>query len=136
MGWMGAGHCATMCGPITLFALAGPARPSVPATFGVAPRRITTYAILGAMVALFSASATSFLRNGRTVANGVVAVAQSAAALSALYLMGFQQAYAPVENIGRRVWRGLEGVRGWLQRAVAWLVTSCAVACGACCPAA
>ena len=32
---------------------------------------------------------------------------------SALYLMGFRQAYAPVENVGRRVWQQLDGVRSW-----------------------
>jgi uncharacterized protein len=32
---------------------------------------------------------------------------------SALYLLGFRHAYAPVESLGRRIWTSLEGARSF-----------------------
>ncbi len=111
MGLMGAGHCATMCGPITLALVTRtPERPRQPLASHLG--RITTYAVLGALVAMFSASATSFLRN-EVLQTAWLLLPNLLLLFSALYLMGFQQAYAPVEKVGRRVWQGLEGARGW-----------------------
>lgn len=111
MGLMGAGHCATMCGPITLALVTRrPERPRQPLAshFG----RISMYALLGAIVAAFSAAATSFLRN-EVLQTAWLLLPNLLLLFSALYLMGFQQAYAPVENVGQRVWRQLDGVRTW-----------------------
>lgn len=111
MGLMGAGHCATMCGPITLALVTRtPERPRQPLVshFG----RISVYSLLGAMVAAFSAAATSFLRS-EVLQTAWLLLPNLLLLLSALYLMGFQQAYAPVESAGRRVWRGLDGARAW-----------------------
>jgi sulfite exporter TauE/SafE len=111
MGLMGAGHCATMCGPITLALVTRqPERPRQPfaSHFG----RILVYAVLGAIVAATSAAATSFLRN-EVLQTAWLLLPNLLLLFSALYLMGFQWAYAPVESAGRRVWRQLEGARSW-----------------------
>lgn len=111
MGLMGAGHCATMCGPITLALVTRqPERPRQPlaAHFG----RIGMYALLGATVAGVSATATTFLRN-EVLQTAWLLLPNLLLLLSALYLMGFRQAYAPVENVGQRVWRQLGGARSW-----------------------
>ena len=111
MGLMGAGHCATMCGPITLALITRtPERPRQPlmSHFG----RISMYALLGALVAAFSATATTYLRN-EVLHTAWLLLPNLLLLFSALYLMGFQQAYAPIEKAGRRVWRALEGARGW-----------------------
>ena len=103
MGLMGAGHCATMCGPITLcagHAYTGTPRQPLASHLG----RITTYAVLGALVAMFSASATSFCAMKCCRPPGCC-YPICLLLFSALYLMGFQQAYAPVEKVGRRVWQ-------------------------------
>lgn len=111
MGLMGAGHCATMCGPITLALVTrNPARPRQPLVSHLG--RISIYSLLGAMVAAFSAAATSFLRS-EVLQTAWLLLPNLLLLLSALYLMGFQQAYAPVETAGRRVWRGLDGARAW-----------------------
>ena len=111
MGLMGAGHCATMCGPITLALVTRqPERPRQPLAshFG----RISMYALLGAIVAAFSAAATSFLRN-EVLQTAWLLLPNLLLLFSALYLMGFRQAYAPVESVGQRVWRQLDGARTW-----------------------
>ena len=111
MGLMGAGHCATMCGPITLALVTRqPERPRQPLVshFG----RIGMYALLGAIVAAFSAAATSFLRN-EVLQTAWLLLPNLLLLFSALYLMGFRQAYAPVESVGQRVWRQLDGARTW-----------------------
>lgn len=111
MGLMGAGHCATMCGPITLALVTRmPERPRQPLASHAG--RISTYALLGAIVAAFSASATSFLRN-EVLQTAWLLLPNLLLLLSALYLLGFQQAYAPVESVGRRVWGSLDGARQW-----------------------
>ncbi len=111
MGLMGAGHCATMCGPITLALVTRrPERPRQPLASHLG--RISMYALLGAIVAAFSAAATSFLRN-EVLQTAWLLLPNLLLLFSALYLMGFQQAYAPVESVGRRVWRLLDGVRSW-----------------------
>lgn len=111
MGLMGAGHCATMCGPITLALVTRqPERPRQPLASHAG--RIGMYALLGAMVAVFSAAATSFLRN-EVLQTAWLLLPNLLLLLSALYLMGFRQAYAPVENMGQRVWRRLDGARSW-----------------------
>lgn len=111
MGLMGAGHCATMCGPITLALVTRqPERPRQPLAshFG----RIGMYALLGAAVAGVSATATTFLRN-EVLQTAWLLLPNLLLLLSALYLMGFRQAYTPVENVGQRVWRQLGGARSW-----------------------
>ena len=111
MGLMGAGHCATMCGPITLALVTRkPERPRQPLASHVG--RIGMYALLGAIVAAFSAAATSFLRN-EVLQTAWLLLPNLLLLFSALYLMGFRQAYAPVENVGQRVWRRLDGARIW-----------------------
>ena len=111
MGLMGAGHCATMCGPITLALVTRkPERPRQPLASHVG--RIGMYALLGAIVAAFSAAATSFLRN-EVLQTAWLLLPNLLLLFSALYLMGFRQAYAPVENVGQRVWRRLDGARVW-----------------------
>jgi uncharacterized protein len=115
MGLMGAGHCATMCGPITIALVArgdppqsARSRQPFAAHFG----RITMYAVLGALVASFSAAATNFLRN-EVLQTAWLLLPNLLLMFSALYLLGFREAYAPIESAGRRVWRHLNGVRGW-----------------------
>ena len=111
MGLMGAGHCATMCGPITLALVTRqPERPRQPLASHAG--RIVMYALLGAIVAAFSAAATSYLRN-EVLQTAWLLLPNVLLLLSALYLMGFRQAYAPVENVGQRVWRQLDGARMW-----------------------
>ena len=111
MGLMGAGHCATMCGPITLALVTRkPERPRQPLASHVG--RIGMYALLGAIIAAFSAAATSFLRN-EVLQTAWLLLPNLLLLFSALYLMGFRQAYAPVENVGQRVWRRLDGARVW-----------------------
>lgn len=111
MGLMGAGHCATMCGPITLALVTRqPERPRQPLASHAG--RIGMYALLGAIVAAFSAAATSFLRN-EVLQTAWLLLPNLLLLLSALYLLGFRQAYAPVESIGQRVWRQLDGARSW-----------------------
>jgi uncharacterized protein len=123
MGLMGAGHCATMCGPITL-ALAARETRIIPiqqttsrTTRSLQPiashmGRISMYAMLGALVAAFSAAATNFLRN-EVLQTAWLLLPNLLLILSALYLMGFQQTYGPIEGAGRRVWRKLDGVRNF-----------------------
>jgi uncharacterized protein len=111
MGLMGAGHCATMCGPITLALVTRqPERPRQPLAshFG----RICMYALLGAIIAALSAAATSYLRS-ELLQTAWLLLPNLLLLLSALYLMGFRQAYAPVENMGQQVWRRLDGARTW-----------------------
>lgn len=111
MGLMGAGHCATMCGPMTLaLVMRTPERPRQPLASHAG--RIGMYAVLGAMVAAFSAAATSFLRN-EVLQTAWLLLPNVLLLLSALYLLGFRHAYAPVENVGQRVWRKLDGARVW-----------------------
>ncbi len=116
MGLMGAGHCATMCGPITIALVTR--SDSMPSTrsrhpFAAHFGRITTYAALGAFVASFSAAATNFLRN-EVLQTAWLLLPNLLLMLSALYLMGFREAYAPVESAGRRIWQQLDSARGWV----------------------
>jgi hypothetical protein len=100
-----------MCGPITLALITRtPERPRQPlmSHFG----RISMYALLGALVASFSATVTTYLRN-EVLHTAWLLLPNLLLLFSALYLMGFQQAYAPIEKAGQRVWRALEGVRSW-----------------------
>jgi uncharacterized protein len=111
MGLVGAGHCATMCGPIALALVSRqPKRPRQPLASHLG--RVSIYALLGAIVAAFSTAATSFLRNG-VLQTAWLLLPNLLLLLSALYLMGFQQAYAPVESLGQQLWRQLEGIRTW-----------------------
>jgi uncharacterized protein len=114
MGLMGAGHCATMCGPLTIALVArnsseptGSRQP-----FAAHVGRIVIYATLGAMVAALSAATTNFLRN-EVLQTAWLLLPNLILILSALYLMGFHSTYAPIENAGRGVWRRLEGIRHW-----------------------
>jgi uncharacterized protein len=114
MGLMGAGHCATMCGPVTIALVARespqPARSQQP--FAAHCGRIASYATLGALMAAFSAAATNVLRN-EVLQTAWLLLPNLLLMFSALYLMGFHSAYAPIESAGRGVWRRLNGVRGW-----------------------
>lgn len=111
MGLMGAGHCVTMCGPITLALVTRqPERPRQPLASHIG--RISMYALLGAAVAGVSSTVTSFLRN-ELLQTAWLLLPNLLLLFSALYLMGFRQAYAPVENMGQRVWRQLDGARTW-----------------------
>jgi uncharacterized protein len=132
---MGAGHCATMCGPITLALVSRNAsRPKQP--FAVHVGRIGTYAALGALVATLSFAATNFLRN-EFLQTAWLLLPNLLLMLSALYLMGFHQAYAPIENAGNYVWRNLGGARRWaaantgmrgdLARGAVWGMMPCAM---------
>jgi uncharacterized protein len=115
MGLMGAGHCATMCGPLTIALVTRES--SIPAhskqPFMAHVGRISTYAALGAAVASFSSATTNFLRN-EVLQTAWLLLPNLLLLFSALYLMGFHSTYAPVENVGRSVWRRLDGVRGWV----------------------
>jgi uncharacterized protein len=114
MGLMGAGHCATMCGPLTIALVTrerstlSRSRQPLAAHVG----RIITYAMLGAVVAAFSAAATNFLRN-EVLQTAWLILPNLLLMFSALYLMGFHSTYAPIETAGRSVWRQLDGVRSW-----------------------
>jgi uncharacterized protein len=115
MGLMGFGHCAAMCGPITMALIARDDSPQFKRSrqpFAAHFGRITTYAGLGALVAGFSAAATNFLRN-EVLQTAWLLLPNLLLMFSALYLLGFREAYAPIESAGRRIWRQLEGVRGW-----------------------
>jgi uncharacterized protein len=145
LGLMGAGHCATMCGPITL-ALAAREKRTIPIA-QIASRakrarqsmvthigRISMYALLGALVAASSAAATNFLRN-EVLQTAWLLLPNLLLIFSALYLMGFQQTYAPIEGLGRRVWRQLDsvkdfasargGIGGDLLRGAVWGLVPC-----------
>jgi uncharacterized protein len=123
MGLMGAGHCATMCGPITL-ALAARDKKVIPINNATVREkmslqpiamhvgRVFTYAVLGALVAAFSATATNFLRN-EVLQTAWLLLPNLLLLFSALYLMGFHSAYAPIEGAGQGVWRQLDSVRSW-----------------------
>jgi uncharacterized protein len=63
-------------------------------------------------MAAFSAAVTNFLRN-EVLQTAWLLLPNVLLMLSALYLMGFHAAYAPIESAGRRAWRQLDGVRGW-----------------------
>ncbi len=109
IGLMGAGHCATMCGATTLALVArNPERPRQP--LAAHAGRILTYAALGALAAMLTTATTRFLRND-VLQTAWFLIPNLLLILSAIYLMGFRQAYAPVESFGRKIWRGLDGVR-------------------------
>jgi uncharacterized protein len=116
MGLMGAGHCAAMCGPITIAFVArvnpsqrSRSRQPIAAHIG----RITAYAAIGALVASFSAVVTNLLRN-EFLQTAWLLLPNLLLMLSALYLMGFRETYAPIESAGRLVWRSLSSARGWI----------------------
>jgi uncharacterized protein len=112
LGLMGAGHCATMCGPTTIALVSrGPVtRQPIAAHVG----RIATYALVGAFAAALTGELTRFLRN-EVLQTAWFLVPNVLLVLSALYLMGFQRAYAPIETFGRTVWNSLGAARGLVQ---------------------
>lgn len=95
---MGAGHCATMCGPTTIAIAIRGAKP------GFAPwahaGRITTYALLGALIATLSASLTQLLRN-QVLQTAWFILPNVFVLWGALYLLGVRGVYAPLERGGR-----------------------------------
>lgn len=100
-----------MCGPIMLALITRtPERPRQPLMSHLG--RISMYALLGALVAGFSATATTYLRN-EILHTAWLLLPNLLLLLSALYLTGFRQAYVPVERMSKRVWRALEGTRNW-----------------------
>lgn len=89
--------------------------------------RIATYATLGASVAALSASTINVLRNG-WLHTAWLLLPNFLLLLSALYLLGFQQAVAPAERAGHALWRSLAGVR---ERSASWRGTGADLLCGA-----
>jgi uncharacterized protein len=115
MGLMGAGHCATMCGPVTIALVTReqalrPARSRQP--FVAHLGRITTYAALGMLVAGLSTATTQFLRN-EVLQTAWLLLPNVLLMFSALYLIGFRTTYAPIEGVGQRIWQRLGGLRAW-----------------------
>jgi uncharacterized protein len=111
LGLMGAGHCATMCGPTTIALVSRtPNTPQQP--WAAHLGRLMTYATLGALAAWITAGTTRFLRN-EVLQTAWFLVPNVLLLLSALYLMGFRQAYAPIENVGRRAWKSLDPARAY-----------------------
>jgi uncharacterized protein len=114
LGLMGAGHCATMCGPTTIALVSRtPNTPQQPWAAHVG--RLVTYAALGALAAWVTTGTTRFLRN-EILQTAWFLVPNVLLLLSALYLMGFQHAYAPVEQVGRRAWKSLDHVRAYASK--------------------
>jgi uncharacterized protein len=133
LGLMGAGHCATMCGPTTIALVSRtPNTPQQPWAAHVG--RLLTYVALGALAAWITTSTTRFLRN-EILQTAWFLVPNVLLLLSALYLMGFQHAYAPVEQVGRRAWKSLAparayaakhaGFTGDLMRGAVWGLLPC-----------
>lgn len=113
IGLMGAGHCATMCGPTTIALISrNAAAPKQP--FAAHAGRILMYASLGALAAWLTVETTRFLRN-EVLKTAWFLLPNLLLVFSALYLMGFRHAYAPVESFGRRVWSSLNGARAFAQ---------------------
>jgi hypothetical protein len=113
IGLMGAGHCATMCGPTTIALVSRNAQaPRQPLLAHAG--RIVMYALLGAVAAWLTAETTRFLRN-EALQTAWFLLPNVLLIFSALYLMGFTHAYAPVESFGRRVWSSLDGARAFAQ---------------------
>lgn len=110
LGLMGAGHCATMCGPTTIALVTRTSTPKQPIAAHLG--RIGTYALLGALAASLTTAFTQFLRN-EVLQTAWFLVPNLLLIFSALYLMGFRQAYAPVEALGRSVWNGLDTARSF-----------------------
>lgn len=112
IGLMGAGHCATMCGPTTIALVSRTPKPKQP--LAAHAGRILTYALLGALAATLTSEVTQFLRN-EVFRTAWFLIPNLMLVLSALYLMGFQQAYAPVESVGRAVWARMRSARELVQ---------------------
>ncbi len=112
IGLMGAGHCATMCGPTTIALVSRTATPKQP--LAAHAGRVLTYALLGALAAALTGEVTQFLRN-EVFRVAWFLVPNLLLVFSALYLMGYQQAYAPVESFGRAVWTRMSGARQLVQ---------------------
>lgn len=118
LGLLGAGHCATMCGPTTIALVSRNALPRQP--LAAHAGRIATYAVLGALTATLTTAFTQFLRN-EVLQTAWFLVPNLLLMLSALYLIGYRHAYAPVESFGRRVWGSLDGARRFANaRGGAW----------------
>jgi uncharacterized protein len=110
LGLMGAGHCATMCGPTTIALVSR--TPTARQPFAAHVGRILTYALLGALAAALTSEVTRFLRN-EVLQVAWFLLPNLLLVLSALYLMGFQHVYAPMESFGRGIWNGLSVVRSF-----------------------
>lgn len=140
MALVGSGHCASMCGPLAMqrpdrkVTVIGVARATPSLSLLVHAGRIATYAALGALTAAFSATMTQFLRNG-VLQTAWLLLPNFLLLLSALYLMGFQRALSPAEQLGRIVWRSLtpikarfangRGAAGALLRGALWGLVPC-----------
>ncbi len=112
LGLMGAGHCATMCGSTTIALVSR--TPAARQPFAAHAGRISMYALLGALTAVLTGEVTRFLRN-EVLQTAWFLVPNLLLILSALYLMGFQRAYMPIEAFGRNVWGRLGAARGFVQ---------------------
>ena len=95
---MGAGHCATMCGPTTIAITVRPSRTAfVPWAHA---GRLTTYALLGALIAWAASSLTQVLRN-QVLQTAWFILPNLIVLMGALYLLGVRGVYAPFERGGR-----------------------------------
>jgi sulfite exporter TauE/SafE len=129
---MGAGHCATMCGPTTIAIAVRGAKPRF-APWAHAGR-ITTYALLGALIAALSTSLTQVLRN-QVLQTAWFILPNLFVLWGALYLLGVRGVYAPLERGGRTLFTRAEqmGQRfaptgGWLGdyvRGLTWGLLPC-----------
>jgi uncharacterized protein len=135
IGLMGAGHCAVMCGPTTVALIVrSPSQHRQP--WAAHCGRIATYAALGAAAAWFTTETTQLLRQ-HWLKTAWFLLPNVLLLLSALYLLGFRFAYAPIESFGRRVWSSLgsarnfaakrRGVTGDLMRGALWGMMPCAM---------
>ncbi len=102
---LGAGHCASMCGPTTIAIVLKQERPSF-AVWAHAGR-ITTYAGMGALIAWFSTTTTQILRN-EVLQTAWFLLPNAFILWTALYLLGVRGAYAPVERGGRTLFAHAE----------------------------
>lgn len=112
LGLMGAGHCAVMCGPTTIALVTRTThKPKQPLAAHLG--RIVTYSLLGAVMA-FSSREISLLLRARYLQAAWLILPNFLLLLTAIYLMGFDFAYAPIEGLGKRFWRFIEPLRSWV----------------------
>lgn len=107
LGLMGAGHCMSMCGGIVAalsFARGDGAKRSHWLHLGYSLGRISTYGLLGGLIAAFSGAVPApGLPLGRTVA-GLLLVAVG------LHFLGKGAGVVWIERLGQGVWRRLKPV--------------------------
>ena len=109
VGWLGGVHCVGMCGGIvTALSFATPnAKPSVAMLLAYNTGRLISYALAGAIAGAVGAS-TLLLNNFLPVSRGLYIFANIILILLGLYLAGLSRAVLVLENLGGRVWAGLQ----------------------------